>query len=528
VKYLLFTLTLGAAAVMAVDSSPEAKAWWSHILVLADDNMEGRKAGTPGHSRAADYVAKQFAESGLKPGGTKGYLQPVQLIVRQIIEEQSELSLIHNGETKRLVLGDDALLSPRDASDRIIEAPAVFVGHGLRIPEMDIDDLNGIDLKGKIAVYISGAPKRVPGPLAAHAQSTQQRWSNLKKAGAIGAASISDPATREIPWERVKQTRTQPVLSFAESSLSESAGQHVLVLVNADRADAFFAGTPHTIKSLLESHRAGKTLPKFPLAARIRAKTAFSSRAAVSENVIGILPGSDAKLAKEYVALTAHLDHLGSGRPINGDGIYNGAMDNASGVATLIEAAKTLSKIKPKRSILIAAVTAEEGGLMGSKYFAAHPTVAAGQIVANINLDMFLPIIPLKGVTVYGFDESELGADFAALAKKFGIRAERDAEPHRNIFIRSDQYSFIRQGIPALAFKFYAGPGTAEEKVMREWLRNRYHGVADDINQPVNLEAAAKFNRILTEFAGSIANRETRPQWNAESFFRRYARQSAD
>jgi hypothetical protein len=514
---------VAAAASSAVDAAAEAKAWWSHVLVLADDKMEGRKAGTAGYEKAADYVAKQFAAAGLKPGGTQGYSQPVRFNVRQIIEKESELSLIRDGRVQKLTLGNEALLNPRDASEGIVEASAVFAGHGLRIPEVGIDDLRGLDLKGKIVVYMSGAPKSVPGPIASHAQASAQRWTNLRAAGAVGVAVISDPSTRDIPWSRISLSRLQPVLSFVDPSLSDTTGQQVSIAINTDLADAFLAGTPHTIQSLLETHRSGKPLPKFPLAVTIRARTAFTQSAAVSRNVIGILPGSDAKLSREHIILTAHLDHLGMGRPVEGDGVYNGAMDNASGIATLIEVAKALAQDPPKRSVIVAAVTAEEGGLMGSKYFAARPTVDAGQIVANVNLDMFLPIVPLKALTVYGLEESNLGSGFSSVAKKFGVAAERDPQPERNLFIRSDQYNFIRRGIPALTFKFHTEKGTPEEKVMREWLAKRYHGVTDDVNQPVNLAGAAKFNRIIAAFIEEVANQPTRPQWKQESFFRRYA-----
>jgi Zn-dependent M28 family amino/carboxypeptidase len=279
------------------------------------------------------------------------------------------------------------------------------------------------------------------------------------------------------------------------------------------------------LASWLELHRAGKPLPKFPRAAGIRAKTTFSSKPVSSENVIGVLPGSDPKLSAEYVVLTAHLDHLGTARPVDRDGVFNGAMDNASGVATLIEVAKSLTLSNPKRSVLFAAVTAEEGGLMGSKYFAGHPTVPAKSIVANLNFDMFLPIIPLKALTVYGIDESDLGTAFSAVAKRFGVRAERDPEPARNAFIRSDQYSFIRLGIPALTFKFHADRGTPEEKIMRAWRKERYHGIKDDLTQPVYPEDAVRFNKIMAVFVQQVASSPRRPLWKPYSFFRRYAGQ---
>jgi Zn-dependent M28 family amino/carboxypeptidase len=253
----------------------------------------------------------------------------------------------------------------------------------------------------------------------------------------------------------------------------------------------------------------------------VRTQLTASTAKAEADNVIGVLRGSDPAFRDQYVLATAHLDHLGVGQPINGDAIYNGAMDNAAGLASLIEIAKVLNGTKLKRSILFSAVTGEEGGLMGSRYFAARPTVTEGSIVANVNVDMFLPLFPLKALTVYGLDESDLGPMFAATAKRFGVAVEPDPEPHRNLFIRSDQYSFIRRGIPALFFKIHASPGSQEQLTAREWLRTRYHAPSDDTRQPVDRAAAARFNEVVGAFLTDVANAGARPQWNAGSFFRR-------
>jgi Zn-dependent M28 family amino/carboxypeptidase len=198
-------------------------------------------------------------------------------------------------------------------------------------------------------------------------------------------------------------------------------------------------------------------------------------------------------------------------------------MDNASGIASMIEIARALSKKSLDRTVAFVAVTGEEGGLNGSKHFAAHPTVPVKDIVADINLDMFLPIIPLKGLTVYGMDESDLGDEFTRIAQKFGVAAHRDPQPARNLFIRSDQYSFIRRGVPSLAFKFHPTPGTSDAKIMADWLQQRYHAPSDDLEQPVELESAAQFNRLMTAFVEQTANRQARPRWKDTSFFRRFA-----
>jgi Zn-dependent M28 family amino/carboxypeptidase len=243
-----------------------------------------------------------------------------------------------------------------------------------------------------------------------------------------------------------------------------------------------------------------------------------------SQNVIGMLPGSDPVLKNEYVVFGAHLDHLGVGAPINGDGIYNGAMDDGSGIASLIEIAEIAQqeRLRPRRSILFVAVTGEEKGLLGSQYFTSAPTVPLKNIVADINMDMYLPLFPLKSLAVMGLEESTLGADIRAVAAKAGVEVRPDPEPQRNLFIRSDQYNFIRNGIPALFFKFGYEKGSPEEKMATDWLRERYHAPSDDLNQPVNKPAAAEYNRIMLDLGMRVADASARPHWNADSFFRRF------
>jgi Zn-dependent M28 family amino/carboxypeptidase len=241
--------------------------------------------------------------------------------------------------------------------------------------------------------------------------------------------------------------------------------------------------------------------------------------------VIGLLPGNDIMLRTQYVVLSAHLDHLGVGAPIHGDKIYNGAMDDASGIASLIEIAKGFgeSGAKPKRSILFLAVTAEEKGLLGSKYFAANPTVNGNAIVADINMDMFLPLFPLKYLEVQGLDESTLGDDIRVAAREAGVEVQADKEPNVNRFIRSDQYNFIRKGVPSLAFKFGYVPGSPQEKLFKDWVRLNYHAPSDDLSQPVDLAAAAQFDRIVQRLAEHVADSPERPRWKDDSFFKRFA-----
>jgi Zn-dependent M28 family amino/carboxypeptidase len=300
------------------------------------------------------------------------------------------------------------------------------------------------------------------------------------------------------------------------------------MIMNPARADKLFAGSGHTFQELSTLLGTEKALPHFPLNVTIRGKTGEKRSTAHSENLVGVLPGSDPSLKNEYVAISAHLDHLGIGEPVNGDKIYNGAMDDASGIASLIEIARAMhdSGVKPKRSILFLAVTAEEKGLLGSEYFAVHPTVK-GKIVADFNMDMYLPLFPLKYLEVQGLGESSLGDDVTAVAKEAGVTIQADKQPDHVRFIRSDQYSFIKQGVPSLAFKFGWLPGTPQEKLFNDWYKERYHGVKDDVTQPVDAAAAAQFNAILEKLALRTANADQRPIWNSDSFFKRFASSNA-
>jgi Zn-dependent M28 family amino/carboxypeptidase len=509
---------------IALLAQSHSSRWWSHVEALANDGMEGRNTGSPAHKRAAEYVAEQFRKAGLEPAGTSGFIQPVPFKTRRIDESASSLALVRNGRTEPLVLGEDANISARVDAAPALEAPLVFAGYGLNIPERGINDFANLNLKGAIVVYISATPKSLPGPLQAHFGSAAERWKMYKAAGAIGSISIANPKTSDIPWERSTLARLQPSMSLADPSFDDAAGQQLAVTMNPAHADKLLAGSGHTFAELLALVDADKPVPAFPLDARLSAKTRFERSEVESQNVAGILRGSDANRRNEYVVMSAHLDHLGVGEPINGDKIYNGAMDNASGVAAILEVANKLhgSRTKPARSILFVAVTGEEKGELGSRYFATRPPVPRSSIVANVNTDMFLPLFPLKILMVLGLDESDLGQDIRATAKDLGLEVQADPEPQRNRFVRSDQYSFIKLGIPALSMKVGYNEKTPEAAIAAKWIAERYHAPSDDLNQPVDLSAADKYVDVLTNLAVRIANRANRPKWYDSSFFKRF------
>lgn len=515
----------GLAARAADDSgSAGARRWWSVVSYLADDKLEGRDTGSAGHRQAAEYVAEQFARLGLKPAGTDGFIQPVRFRSKTIDEARSSLALVREGGATPLELGPDAVISLRVDPAAEVEAPLVFVGHGLRSAEAKVDDFAGLDVRGKVVVLLTGAPESIPGALAAHLQSAGERGTLLRELGAAGMVTIANPKSMDIPWERSSLARFLPQMALADPGMDDYRGLQIAVAVNPARADKLFEGTGQSFAAILAAADANKPLPHFAIPAKLEATVAVNRADVTSQNVAAILPGADPVLRGEYVAFTAHLDHIGVGKPINGDAIYNGAMDNASGVASLVDVAARLKEAGAllKRSILFVAVTGEEKGLLGSRYFANNPTVDARSIVANINTDMFLPLYPLKRLTIYGLAESDLGDDTASVARAVSVEPEPDPEPKRNVFIRSDQYSFIRRGIPAVALKVGFLKGSPEEQVAKKWLADRYHAPADDLNQPVDLQSAADFDALVARLVERVANREVRPAWKPESFFRRF------
>ena len=298
-----------------------ADRWWSHVLFLADDKLEGRNTGSAGYRKAAEYVAGEWERAGLRPAGTSGYFQAVKFRSRTIVEERSGLALGQDGKWEALRLGEEANFSMRTEPPESVEAAIVFAGYALTVPEYQYDDLAGLDLQGKLVLYMSAGPSSIPGAVRSHYQSAEERSKNLAKAGVIGTLQIQNPKSMDVPWERSTLARFQPSMNLTDPALVETRGKRLSVTVNPARAERFFAGSGHSFREILELSNAGKTLPRFPLPLRLKAQARFEALDVECRNVVGIRPGADSKLKNEYVVLTAHLDHLGLGRPIRGDSI---------------------------------------------------------------------------------------------------------------------------------------------------------------------------------------------------------------
>ena len=517
--------TMAAGGDKATDWNAAGKAWWKHVSYLASDKLKGRNVGSAGFEMAAEYVAAQFEKAGLKAAGSDGYFQPVGFVETSLVS--SSLELVYGDRSIKVAIPDEVHTGYGKQSPEEIEAPVVFAGYGLVIPEAQYNDLEGLPVKGAVVAFLMGGPDKIDGNLRSHYSSNEQRWKALRAAGAVGVISIANPKSMEIPWARQSLSWGMARMELSDPSMNFMQGLQFSATWDPAKANDLFAGSGHSIEEVLEAANKQEPLPHFTIPAKIRATVRVSSKTISSKNVAGLRLGDDPALRNEYVVISAHLDHLGEGKPVNGDGIYNGAMDDASGIASLIEIAKALreGKASIKRSIVFVAVTGEEKGELGSAVFAAHPTVH-GRIVADLIMDMFLPLFPLKWLEVQGLNESTLGADITEVAKAAGVQVQADKEPNRNRFIRSDQYSFIKKGVPSLAFKFGYIPGGPEEKIFKDWYTTRYHGVTDDLDQPVDQAAAAQFDSILKNLAVRVANADQPPSWTATSFFRRFAAKS--
>ncbi len=474
---------LCAIFLIAADAPDEAtRRWWAHVKILAADNMEGRDTGSEGYRRAARYVVEQFERAGLKPAGENGYYQTVPLRAVRVRKEQSAIWLVDSDFLMPLRIYQDITVSPRAAMPLSFDAPMVFAG----------DDLTGVDFKGKVAVTIAGGRPR--------------------NTGALGTLSIDNPRAIEPARWPVAYATTMSI-----EGKERAAAVGVQMRFNSAETRELFAGSGHTFAELLELAVAKKPLPTFPLTRRIRAQLKVDAESLKSDNILAVLPGSP--VADEYVVVSAHLDGYGFGEPVNGDGLYNGALDDSAYVAELIELAAAYHRkgVAPRRSLLFCVFTGEEKGLLGSDYFTSHFTIPKEKIVADINLDYLRPIFPLKILTTLGLEESTLGDAARKAAEPLGIRIQSDEEPERGLFRRSDQYNFIRNGIPGIAFIFGYEKGSAEERVYRKWYAERYHRPSDDVNQPVDFEAAAKFNAFFSSMVDIVANAEERPRWRAGS-----------
>ncbi|WP_176473051.1 M28 family metallopeptidase [Sphingomonas lenta] len=507
---------------------PDQAAMKAHILFLASDQLKGREAGTPEYDVAAQYVASQFYAAGLRPAGDAGsYLQRVPLVSYKAAEKGTMSFQRRGGQAVPLVFGEDFVTGAdpeRAVTD--ITAPVVFVGYGIDAPEFGRNDYRGVDVKGKVVAFLDGAPAGIPSEPRAHLSRTGKMEAASKR-GAIGAITLQTPESAKVrsiarlaeSWDGVRMT-------WADGQgvgHSEAPGVTSLGTLGPAGAAKLFEGasTPWaTIAARSADPKARFKAFQLPATATVRLKTTIAP--ATSYNVAGLLPGSDPKLKDEVVVLTAHLDHVGVGRAdASGDTIYNGAMDNAVGIASLIEEAKRFkaSGKPPRRSIMFLAVTAEEKGLVGADYFATNPTVPKANMVANVNLDMPIITYKFQDVVAFGADRSSLGPIVRRAAANIGVGAADDPLPEQSFFVRSDHYRFVQQGVPSVFL--WPGPGGPGKEAWSTFLATNYHRPSDEVVQtaPIDWESGARFIEVNYQIAREIADADQRPVWNKGDFF---------
>lgn len=481
----LFTVTI---LLFGTEPNAATRRWWSHVVALSGDDLQGRDTGSEGYRKAAAYVVAQFEGAGLKAAGESGFYQTVPLHQVRLLAADSQASLVRDGQVTELRWLHQITIRMQEDMPETIDAPLLFAGTGPMPADVSAD--------GKLVVSLSAAG---PAPV-------------LEKAA--GNISIDNPKALEPPRWPLQYAVS---MRLAETPVPKRA--NLAMRFNPADAELLFAGSGHSYAELAALAAEGKPLPWFRLPAQLKARLRFTNTDLKSENILAVRPGSDPSLAKEYVVISAHLDGYGLGEPWGADNIYNGAFDDAAYVATLIDFAERLkdAHISTRRSILFCVVTGEEKGLLGSKYFTAHPTVAKDAMVADVNLDQLRPIFPLRTLTTLALDQSTLGDTVQNVAASMGIRIQPDPEPQRNLLRRSDHWNFMQIGVPSVGFIFGYEKGSSDEAAYREWYARRYHSPLDDLEQPWVPAAAAKFNDFFAKLVETIADAPDRPRWTARN-----------
>lgn len=500
----------------------------SHVEFLAGDLLEGRATATRGHDIAAAYVAAQFRQDSLQPAQGESYFQSVPLVEATAVLPGSSAEWVVENKSHSFEYGTHYLPSADFVSaSSTLSAPLTFAGFGIDAPELGYNDFSGIDVQGRIAVIFSGAPAKFPND-----QRAFYSWSNTKNAtliarGAVGVVMVDSPDdARFMPWDRTVAMSWTPQMRWLDASGRPQDAFQELKLrfrFTQEAAAQLFAGADRSFDEVLLAAQSGEQ-QGFNLPGLLTLSATTGLRRTESANVIAVLPGSDPQLKNEYVVLSAHLDHLGRGAAINGDSIYNGAHDNALGVGMLLEIARALreSGVKPRRSLIFAAVTAAEKGQIGSDYFAQHPPVPGDALVADINIDAPMLFAPVQDFVALGAEHSSLGTAARTATTGQGYKLSPDPTPELASFIRSDQFSFVRQGVPALALN---GGYTARDRnvdgaeLRREFLQRHHRQPSDDLAAPIHYAGAADLARVNLRIILDVANATARPRWKPNDFF---------
>ena len=470
-----------------VTADPDTRAWWALTDDLSNDAMAGRDTGSPEHERAAQLVAERLARAGVQPKGESGgWFQRVP------IEEVAISSADIRVDGRPLRFLHDITATPGQVP-ATFAAPLAYRGY--------CNPATIGEVRGRIVICHGSRRSGMP--------AVAERNAALDRAGAAGVVTIADPGfTVEPPRWPYAYARAQRLkgAAFSPAALPQ-------MTLRAGALSVLLAGSGRDAAQLVEEGAAGRPLPAFDLSARLTGRVSLTHRSLVSSNVVGYLPGSDSALADQAIVLTAHLDGYGHGTAVDGDGLYNGTLDDAAYVALLVRLAERRAGKGFRRPILFVIVTGEEKGLLGTRWFLSHPTLAVSRMAANINLDQLRPIFPLDLLTVHALDATTLGDDARAVATGLNIAVQADPEPERNLLRRSDHWPFLQAGVPATSFVFGYRPGSESERIYRRWYVEGYHTPKDDLNQRIDWTAARDFNRFFYAFVDRVAGQDAAPTW---------------
>jgi Zn-dependent M28 family amino/carboxypeptidase len=514
------------AALPAEPPAISAERIKADVAYLASDRLEGRGPGTRGEELATDFIAGEFKKAGLKPAGSRGtYLQPVPLL-RVATSPKSTLRATKGDEGIDFAPGDDFSGTTRTQTElEDFDAEAVFVGHGITAPEFGWDDYKGIDVKGKVVVlFTNEPPSDDPKFFGGKALTYYGRWTfkfeEAARRGARACLIIHTTETAGYPYSvvrplegaQLKREPGRPALAFA-GWLSHKAGEKLLNL------------SGWTVEKALKAADA-KGFKSFPLGVRLKAHIETAVQKIVSNNVVGVVEGSDPKLKSEAVLFTAHWDHLGVGRAVVGVSIYTGAADNATGCAILMELARAWAaqSPRPKRSAIFLATTAEEKGLLGSKYYAEHPVVPLGKTALDLNFDMILPLGTCESVVVTGAERTTVFGAVKAAAKRNHLEIEPDQRAHLGVFYRSDHFSLARAGVPSFSvgagMKVKGRPADFARRKMQEFNDRAYHSPQDEVRPDWDYSGLVVLANFALDVARAVASADRLPTWAPGDEFR--------
>ncbi|MBM4169965.1 MAG: M28 family peptidase [Ignavibacteria bacterium] len=502
----------------------------SHIAVLADDSLEGRRPASRGEARTINYLVDQYKAIGLEPAGENGtYLQKVPTVGTQI-DQKTVFEFKKGGKSLSLKFFDDfiALSGYHEPLVPIKDVELVFVGYGIVAPEQGWDDYKDVDVKGKVLLMLNNDPATDdPNFFAGRGRTYYGRWTYkyeiAAQKGAVGAIILHTTESAGYPFSVVQSTWSAERYDLAADNGAPKLKLKSWTTEDATRKYVSLAG--FDLDKLVQQAQE-KGFRPVPLGVKISTTLKFRIRHLETQNVIGVLRGSDPALNQEHIVFTSHWDHFGIGKPVNGDSIYNGALDNASGMSLMLTMAKAFSTMNLKRSLMFAAVTAEEFGLLGSQYLAENPPIPIKHVVANINTDGMNIWGTTTDITFLGQERSTLGADIEEVAKIMKMEIKPDPQPEQGSFYRSDHFNFAKVGVPCLSMRtgtaFVGKPETFAKEIMEQYIALHYHKPSDQIAADWNLEGGVQQAEFIIRLTQRIANSASAPQWNAGDEFAKF------